>query len=619
MGDSDTPNDGYDISRPWRKHLKYENGSVYEYEPLWDVSKPENHHVAEFRLNSGIGRGELPLEPTPLTLTELFFPDSVLDTMVDKTNLYAASRLPPSLREEVTRAEILRFFAIYYYMGLVRLPSRKDYWRGSIDGFWPLQQPCLTLSRDRFDYIWRNFHLVGGTIIPDDDVDSDDESEEDVADTDGTSDNEQEEDEVEVEVSTGNEYEGRVEDTVWYKKVEPFLSHMLAVTQRVCVRPGSRVSIDEMMKRFKGRALDTIRIKNKPIKEGYKFFAIADVDTGYVYDMVPDGRTETRSTHDTVLLLAGMLPLSPAHNYVIGMDNYFTWQKVLTSLTQCGIGCVGTARYARGWPPQEYKKIEDDRFNTVYSMVDKGKFLICRWIDNNQVNVVTNVHTGDESITRERRRPRKNNTNRRHIDQVWGNNHKKLIDIPCFIDDYNHWMLGVDKADQLIAYYRPDLRSRRNWMPLFFHTLDVARINSFIAVSQLGWKSKNSSQQHKEFICEFVKALLARATTFEVRRTRRSGLGQLYSTPSPPSKRRRTSKKNPSLPDHRLFGERRDHVRVDSPKQGRCVMCSYLYYKALKNRQTPLPVIRRPKKWCLACKDHLCNEHFQPYHSTRTP
>eukprot|EP00977_Amphora_coffeiformis_P001232 scaffold258_cov110-Amphora_coffeaeformis.AAC.6 len=89
--------------------------------------------------------------------------------------------------------------------------------------------------------------------------------------------------------------------------------------------------------------------------------------------------------------------------------------------------------------------------------------------------------------------------------------------------------------------------------------------------------------------------------------------------PSPPSKRRRTSKKNPSLPDHRLFGERRDHVRIDSPKQGRCVMCSYLYYKALKNRQTPLPVIRRSKKWCLACKDHFCNEHFQPYHSTRTP
>lgn len=599
----------YDISRPWQTPVEYDNGVVYEFEPLWDVSRPENHHNIEFRLDSG--RGELPLEPTPLTMSEIFFPDSLLDQMVDATNSYAASRLPPSKREPITRAELLRFYAIYYYMGLVRLPSRKDYWKGGTDTFWPTHQPCLSLTRERFEYIWRNLHFVGGSSAPDEETNINEDEEDDPP---GFEDAEDEVEEDSSEPSDDPEEEVQA-DTRWYKKAALFLDHVSAMSKRICKFPGSRLSIDEMMKRFKGRSLATVRMKNKPIKEGYKFFAIADSETGYVYEMIPDGRFEKTSTHDTVLFLAGMLPQAPDLNYVVAMDNYFTWSKVLTSLTEIGIGCVGTARYARGWPPAEMKRIEDDRFNTVYTMRDKGKFWIHRWIDNNQVTVVSNVHKGDESITRTRRRPRKNATNRNHIDQVWGASPTRSIDIPTFIDDYNHWMLGVDKADQLIAYYRPNVRCRRNWMPLLFHGLDVVRINSYIAITAFGWGGKQKS--HKHFVSEFVKALMARAVAFETRRTRRRGIDYLYSTPSPPTKRRRISKKNPTLPDHRLYGEHSDHIRVDSPKQGRCVMCSYLFYKALKNRQ-PLPTIRRPKKWCLACKDHLCNDHFQPYHNTRT-
>ena len=34
-------------------------------------------------------------------------------------------------------------------------------------------------------------------------------------------------------------------------------------------------------------------------------------------------------------------------------------------------------------------------------------------------------------------------------------------DISTLINNYNHWMLGVDLVDQLIAYYRPKIRCRR--------------------------------------------------------------------------------------------------------------------------------------------------------------
>eukprot|EP00977_Amphora_coffeiformis_P003240 scaffold602_cov124-Amphora_coffeaeformis.AAC.1 len=155
----DKPQDnGYNCLQPWRQDLEYANGTVNEYEPLWDISKPENHHKAAFNLNSGIGRGELPLEPGPLTLTELFFPDS--------------------------------------------------------DGFWPLQQPCLALPRKRFDYIWRNLHFIGGTPMPDEEDDIDEELNDDLVEENSGNEEEEEEEEEDEDNDVSNPEEGaNVEDT----------------------------------------------------------------------------------------------------------------------------------------------------------------------------------------------------------------------------------------------------------------------------------------------------------------------------------------------------------------------------------------------------------------------
>jgi len=159
-------------------------------------------------------------------------------------------------------------------------------------------------------------------------------------------------------------------------------------------------------------------------------------------------------------------------------------------------------------------------------------------------------------------------------------------------------------------------------MPLLFHGFDVARVNSYIAASHLGWKSKIrggiSNGAHKEFITGYVKAFLARATTFETRQSRR--LSKESETPSPPFKRKRVrlSTKNPQLPDHRFWGDAADHIKTEAPSQARCIMCAYYSYKA-KNERKPVPHIARPKKWCKECLDHLCDKHFQPYHTLKNP
>ena len=71
-----------------------------------------------------------------------------------------------------------------------------------------------------------------------------------------------------------------------------------------------------------------------------------------------------------------------------------------------------------------------------------------------------------------RMKPR-NEFNRRHMHIVWGTEHVPTVKIPQLVDNYNHWMLGVDLVDQLLEYYRPKICYQRLCMPLFLHSTDI--------------------------------------------------------------------------------------------------------------------------------------------------
>ena len=70
--------------------------------------------------------------------------------------------------------------------------------------------------------------------------------------------------------------------------------------------------------------------------------------------------------------------------------------------------------------------------------------------------------------------------NKRHVQKIFGTEGKKDIYIPTLINDYNRNMGGVDVADQRIAYYQPNVRCRRNWIPMFIQSLGIIRSNSYI-------------------------------------------------------------------------------------------------------------------------------------------
>lgn len=74
--------------------MKYEDGTIPSYTPLWDISDPDKHHDAVFSMRF-TNRSGVSVPATPLAMSEMFLPDHLLDRIAELTNKYAASRLPP--------------------------------------------------------------------------------------------------------------------------------------------------------------------------------------------------------------------------------------------------------------------------------------------------------------------------------------------------------------------------------------------------------------------------------------------------------------------------------------------------------------------------------------------
>jgi hypothetical protein len=78
--------------------------------------------------------------------------------------------------------------------------------------------------------------------------------------------------------------------TNWWYKLEPIASEFRSNYTRYWV-PGINLSIDEMMVRCFGRSQHTFKAPNKPIKEGYKIFALCEA--GYTYSFMWSSKTRS--------------------------------------------------------------------------------------------------------------------------------------------------------------------------------------------------------------------------------------------------------------------------------------------------------------------------------------
>ena len=144
-------------------------------------------------------------------------------------------------------------------------------------------------------------------------------------------------------------------------------------------------------------------------------------------------------------------------------------------------------------------------------MIHENGTLIARWKDNGMVFCVSTFHSIGNEMKRNRKRPRITNKNKNHVKKVWGDQGCVEVNISTLIVNYNHWMGGVDLSNQRIAYYHPDMRCYRNWIPMFIQILSMVRNNCYLVYYD-HYKSK--AVTHKSFTLKMIDALMTESSFY---------------------------------------------------------------------------------------------------------
>ena len=91
---------------------------------------------------------------------------------------------------------------------------------------------------------------------------------------------------------TDSDDESPEKSNQWWYKLEPIASEFRTLYTQYWI-PGINLSIDEMMVQCFGRSQHTFKAPNKPIKEGYKIFALCEA--GYTYYFMWSSKTKSYS------------------------------------------------------------------------------------------------------------------------------------------------------------------------------------------------------------------------------------------------------------------------------------------------------------------------------------
>lgn len=369
---------------------------------------------------------------SPIDFFNLFFTPFFVCEIVSQSNLYAQQHGTNLL---LTIEELRAWFGILIFMGFHYLPGIRLYW--SVDENFHCERIARIMPVKRFLKILRFLHVADNSEMP----------------------------------KRGDPNFDRL------YKIKPFLEYF-GEKFKTNFCPSQFLSIDESMVAFKGRNTMKQYMPMKPIKRGFKVWVMCCATTGYVvaFDVYTgknnsDGIEGTLGERVVLRLARGLEGLF----YCVFFDNFFTSVKLVWKLLSKKIFSCGTIRMNRKHLPvnqinQKLKQHEID-----YAM--SGDISFVRWVDRGKkpVAVLSSMHNASKVTVVKR-------TNREG----------KKEEVPCpeAISDYNKYMGGVDRMDQMHAAYSVARKSRRWWIKLFYYFFDMAIINAFVIFKE--WQKQNN-------------------------------------------------------------------------------------------------------------------------------
>ena len=362
-----------------------------------------------------------------LTLFTLLFTGELVDTIVEETNRYVQFCLQEKYEtwEKITEEEMYAYFGFLILMGMVNLPSIKDYWRkDEVFNYRPISNK---ISRTRFLDIHRFLHFVNNECLP----------------------------------SYGETGYSKIQ------KVKPVLTYLSLKCHELFI-PGRDLSVDEAMVKYKGRSSIKQYMLKKPIKRGFNIWMIADADTGYVLKFnVYEGKCGNTIQKG----LAANVVMNLTENYYcryhhIFFDNYFTSIDLMLNLLRRGTYSCGTMRSDRKGFSTTLKQLVKTGLPSRgdHQSVRNANLSVVVWQDTKPISCCSTNSLGTTTSISRKRKDGSNIT----------------ITCPDEIVNYNSKMGGVDRNDQLRGYYNIEIKSRKYYKYLFYAALDVAIINSYI-------------------------------------------------------------------------------------------------------------------------------------------
>ena len=304
-----------------------------------------------------------------------------------------------------------------------------------------------------------------------------------------------------------------------------------------------------------------------------------------------------------------------AYEFTLFCDNLFGNPTLFGLLWSLGIGACGTTR--RSITKPIFGNIDKQKapWGTLRSAIVvlkeiEASVLVSVWQDSNKVGFCTIVHNGTEWPVRLRKRPKGTSTSAAITKQPFymfnppslckePYEHTRRLPIPGAIDDYNHFMGGVDIADQLRASFTTQQRGVKPWRSLFYQLLDSAIINAFKLSehhrkAQLGNAKDNVRSPHQAF--------------------REALVSELLKDPRPANWSYITKKL--SLPSIRLTRPFSIHRQILG-KRATCVYCRWS--RATKKGRTIKVIaksanIPKTRTICSHCNINLCIDCFRHFH-----
>ena len=250
-------------------------------------------------------------------------------------------------------------------------------------------------------------------------------------------------------------------------------------------QPHRDLSVDERMVASKARFSFRQYIRDKPTKWGFKLWVLAESSTGYTWDFdvytghsVNAVKSAYGVAYDVVYKLCNKLF---GQFYRVFFDNFYTSVQLLKDLLIKHVLSCGTARVNRkGFPVDltDVKTWSKRAARGDMRWTRDGNVVALQWKDNKPVTLMSTMHTVN-GVGHVKRRHKNNE----------GRYERLNVKQPAVVKDYNDNMAGVDRSDQLIGKYSTLRKTNKWWKTLFYHYIDIARVNSYILFKE--WQSKH--------------------------------------------------------------------------------------------------------------------------------